>query len=829
MSEQSNFLKAILQVLISSNRGQQAPREDWRNVTMQNAGPYSATGFLQGAVSSLLGPTLGGIINRFVIGSEFTRSGNFKNELSGILLPVNGRTYGGAFLNFLQDSRTTATAWNRQRSKKQLQDEFYRQYFRTFYPEETQTQIRQRISGANKNAFQPGSLLSLFADPAQISRTLQNMQIAQAGVMQWSTRRNPLDPHAVTRANAMSNIIKDMSIEAQRAAVYGASPDKSYAGFSGGAVSQLSGILANTSDVLGSATGNDLKNKISKFKDRVRATTQALKPLRDILGQDITRMVDTLQGITGQNIAQLSPEVIRNISTRLVDAQRYSPMLSTGQIAALGSTMQGMLANQGIRGYAGLGAGAMGASVAGSLVPGNSAYGMTASQFQADTLNAYASSQGSRGTDFIAMAYSLWKQKNPKGSISDFKQLVAEQQAQGVGALDAAQKIAGVSSRAQLMKGLEYQGYRQALSSGDLASIGVTEQWNQAKKIKQLQLLATGRFTRQEIDTAMAKLNAPGVLSELSRTGNVNNVAGLDQTSRRVINFAVNTDPAFLAEARRATQIKEEQDYARANATVREAFADLDNTGGTGWNTFFNRFSKNWSKVDQSTRAAFAVIGQQLYGTQNMQDTLAKNRILQKQLGQAGMSQVLRYGFFGSGRSDQKFKENLRQLIDPKATRQQKAQAQRYILSAVAIGSDQELKDRAMTKNSQKAYSDYIKQVKLAETQTDNNKRLERINIAKSRFSNRLRAQARLQKLRTTDASDFSDLNTKSQVQKLLKIEASGKQVTQETLKGNKKVTSLNEYERLKAQLGTGDKNADVMNTLTKVLNELLQWLKERK
>lgn len=88
-------------------------------------------------------------------------------------------------------------------------------------------------------------------------------------------------------------------------------------------------------------------------------------------------MVNAIQGFTGQNISQLSVSAVQNISTRISDIQRYAPGVSMGQLADMGGAMRRMLANNGIRGYAGLGAGVLGVEVAGMLIPGNTSYGMT--------------------------------------------------------------------------------------------------------------------------------------------------------------------------------------------------------------------------------------------------------------------------------------------------------------------------------------------------------------------------------------------------------------------------------------------------------------------
>jgi hypothetical protein len=46
-------------------------------------------------------------------------------------------------------------------------------------------------------------------------------------------------------------------------------------------------------------------------------------------------------------------------------------------------------------------------------------------------------------------------------------------------------------------------------------------------------------------------------------------------------------------------------------STIRNTFKAMDATGGTGWNTFFNRFmTNNWG--DQS--AVYKMFAQQVYG-----------------------------------------------------------------------------------------------------------------------------------------------------------------------------------------------------------------------
>ena len=86
----------------------------WRSVSGAQTGPYSMHSLLQSTVTSALGPLLGGIVNKMVLGGQFNSAGDFSSPLAGMLLPTNGGTYSGAFASMVQDSMRTATYWSRQ-------------------------------------------------------------------------------------------------------------------------------------------------------------------------------------------------------------------------------------------------------------------------------------------------------------------------------------------------------------------------------------------------------------------------------------------------------------------------------------------------------------------------------------------------------------------------------------------------------------------------------------------------------------------------------------------------------------------------------------------
>lgn len=827
MSQQSNILNQILQVLSSFVQRPQTQLGDdyWRSVSGAQTGPYSMHSLLQSTAISALGPLFGGIVNKLIIGDQFNRAGNFSSPLAGMLLPTNGGTYSGAFASMVQDSMRTAAYWSRQQNQNALKRDFYRSYFNTLYPNQSNAQIQQRIYGVQRNPIQAAGLIQAFADPSEVTRTMQGMQLAQAGVLQWSTRRNPLDTSAVTRANQLAAGISQLSQQAQRRAVLG--QGESFGGFSGGAVAQLAGIIANASDQFGNVSGQQLASSIQRFKTKVRDTTRALQPLRDIFGQDIRSMVNAIQGFTGQNISQLSVSAVQNISTRIADIQRYAPGVSMGQLADMGGAMRRMLANNGIRGYAGLGAGVLGVEVAGMLIPGNTSYGMTPQQFQQGTLNAYASAQGSRGVDFMSMAYSLWRQRNRTGTIQQFRDRISQAQANGQDALTAARNLAGVSSNGQLLRGLQYSAYREAQMSGAFASSGIRQQWRQQRDIKELQLMQTGRWTRAQISAAMRQFSNPQVMAQLSRSGNVDQVRGLNQTSRRIINWAVSTDTNFLAGARRVSQIQQQQQFGRTMSTIRNTFKDMDATGGTGWNTFFNRFmTNNWG--DQS--AVYKMFAQQVYGQTDEARITARNTQLRSVLGQSGMQQALRYGFLGAGRSDSDYRQHLKTLTQADKSTQQYKQAQRYVLSAIAVGQDKKLKDLAASKQGQDAYNAFAAALMQADNQTDQTKRADAVLTARSNYRYRLNALNRRNALKQSTDQQFT-LQTRKDMQTLLKAQSEGTVVNQQYFNTNKgrfkSIQSFSQYSRLRAKLGGSDTNSDLAGKLNSVLQRIANFLKQ--
>ena len=136
----------------------------------------------------------------------------------------------------------------------------------------------------------------------------------------------------------------------------------------------MASIVANASNVF---DPSKLSESIAKFEQKVQQTARALSPLKDIFGTDVKAMTDMLQAVTGQNINQLSPNMISSIATSTVNMARYSGA-TVAQMAQAGQKLFLQTAQSGQNTFARAGGSALGAYYTGLIAQGNAPAGVHA-------------------------------------------------------------------------------------------------------------------------------------------------------------------------------------------------------------------------------------------------------------------------------------------------------------------------------------------------------------------------------------------------------------------------------------------------------------------
>lgn len=537
-------------------------------------------------LGDFFGPLAGNLLNQFVVGPQFGKFG-MRSPMSGVVLPSNGMTYSGAYQNMLNSMDSKYQSYRTAQRAKTLRKEFMRDYYRVLHGSDTpQDKIDSWVQDNINTAISGAGLFSLLLDPYQVQQQAAGIEGSAAGALKWARQRDPLTITSGKAAKAISDVVTQASVQAGRAGRPGESAN--YGGLTPAAVAQLASIMSNTADVMGPANG-DLKAASQKFKKRLQETSRALQSLRDVFGQDVSKMVNMLQDVSGQNIMQLRPQTIRAISQRAVDMARFSGM-DINQMSMMGSSLRNMLAANGANNFAQIGAAGLGIQSAALMAPGANAYGIHDRTYQAQALNRMASAQGSEGTQYLAMAYGLWQQQNKGGSVNDFARLVQSRMGRGKDALSVALQLTGKKTVADLMQGSVTDGYSRALMQGRLGSVGVRQNYNNfvrqaVRGSSMLHLFRKGgKFELSDKDLTQIQQVLTGTqytedLAQFSKTGELTDglKKRLSTNQQNMLMFLRNnTNGQFMGRLRQVTQLEQAQRFSEGQARIRKEMQALN-------------------------------------------------------------------------------------------------------------------------------------------------------------------------------------------------------------------------------------------------------------
>lgn len=354
-------------------------------------------------------------------------------------------------------------------------DRFYRGFAQTISARESWKQannagdaeydayIDQQVADYKANPF--ASVLYTFTDPMDTRKSSQYLSMAAAnlirsGVVQGNAK-SPLQTQA---------LIKGLFTDESGKYAF----DKTQFGYmSQTEVSALTAALTKETDLSAFISGGagtqeeQLKAAASKFKDKVQGYAKALGPLKDVFGKDIPGMLQTIEQISGQTLAQMTPERAQQIATSVADSIATGKY-SLAEVSAMNTSVGQIYSKMDIDPMARLMAPSTSLSVLDSINGGLRPSTMTNADFARTVADTRIRQSASSNTRYTAMAYGLWKQKNPEGTWADF-QKAANDAGYQTNPTAALLKLTGQTSVQGLNAGLMFAESREALTSGNAA------------------------------------------------------------------------------------------------------------------------------------------------------------------------------------------------------------------------------------------------------------------------------------------------------------------------------------------------------------------------
>lgn len=242
-------------------------------------------------------------------------------------------------------------------------------------------------------------------------------------------------------------------------------------------VAALAANLTRDMDVISDSAMNlngtkNIKATTSKFQKTLKEYAEALSPLKDIFGDDMQAMLQTMESISGKSIAQLGAARVSNIATKIsnnvaagnydikelteVESQFEGMLSRTSGISLLTRAQSTTMASK-----------ALGA-INGSFIP----TGMSKAEMVKEAAGYILGTGTSTGADDVDLAYAAWADrtkrtaKDPaKVDISEEafnKQLKSIMTTNNVGIEDALLMLNGTSNRYGLGIYASLDEYRQA-------------------------------------------------------------------------------------------------------------------------------------------------------------------------------------------------------------------------------------------------------------------------------------------------------------------------------------------------------------------------------
>lgn len=579
---------------------------------------------IQSAMSSLglLGSLAAPFVSDFLVGRDFDKFGRPISQLSGVLAP-QGQSYAGAYQTMLRSQQTAALGI----TQKQFQDEIWQQSARAYYgvtdPSLKGQELKNKIKGSNFLA--PQRIINYFLDPMQREKALKGVRDTMAGSLYWDNRRGVQPTQAVENARQYGRAAKQLVIEAnetmlgarrrgrtgqllqgQEAQIFTTDAQgkkraftkgKDFGGFKGSQIAQLASIIANTSDNI---PGLALEQAVAKFKQKVEQTARAISPLKDIFGNNVKAMTDALQAISGQRITQMPEHLARSLATSITDMSRYANV-SPAQIQAMSSNLLATATSKQYGdSFSRAGTAKLGTMAAALTANGNAPAGIYVGEYVGDVNQRLAQLNNTKGADWLAKAYAIWKEGKPEGTLQQFQEQVTNKRAQGKDLIRAAIDVAGVTYLPQLNRGSTLTAYRQAKVSGKMGQMALQGQFQQAiinQSFRAANQVGTARAAQgRRLFTNMEGQDLKYLMQHHLQDNAVQHI--VDKYNARGFNVDTATlgaylkNPQFIKTMQATATARQARQFSIRQQGIRTKMAAFQKASGGSWNTLFRAISQ---------------------------------------------------------------------------------------------------------------------------------------------------------------------------------------------------------------------------------------------
>lgn len=267
---------------------------------------------------------------------------------------------------------------------------------------------------------------------------------------------------------------------------------KDWGEFTRKGVSELASVLAENTDFYKGVTGNtftDWRSAIDRFRQTLKDYTEALAPLKDIMGNDTAKMVKAMESITGQRFSTMSPEHIASLANDLAVRSISGQWTMREYTGMLTDVTKGLAQMTNISPWNYISAPKQ-AMQAMDIVSGTARPSfLTDSQWRASARERVLQTNNSKATELFAKSYALWaeqaEQQAPGAdrSFNAFMRKVRDMAGAGGDFRVAARELANAPYDYLLNSAMASPYYRDAMLTGQAGALDRMAYTQQMRKM----------------------------------------------------------------------------------------------------------------------------------------------------------------------------------------------------------------------------------------------------------------------------------------------------------------------------------------------------------
>lgn len=328
--------------------------------------------------------------------------------------------------------------------------------------------ITAKAMGLNSN-FITSKMYDLL-DPMGANKAAEYLTSVAGNLMRYGVLNGNRDSAAIAK-----EIASKLFINSAGEFDYSAS---TYSGFSLASTSAIAAAISKNMDLdLNITDANAIYTTIDRFKRTLSEYTKALRPLKDVFGENLDEMLTTLESISGQSLGTMNPAKVRFLADK-ISAGMMIGGYDINTLLQVTTGVRNQLYQIGVPDLAVMSSYNVALNALNAANQGYTPIWLTQEKFSEEAARFMIGTGTSRGADMIAKGYSLWAyNRNKIGASTDFsiyQQQLTQERMQGVSAEQAILNVAGVRSGAALARGLNYDYYKYALDSGNAQFAGTS-------------------------------------------------------------------------------------------------------------------------------------------------------------------------------------------------------------------------------------------------------------------------------------------------------------------------------------------------------------------